>query len=99
MVEYGNQAFAAVKLRTYKRFIYVGVDISIYALLTGDCTHVLLSSAYVSLVLCYIALPTAQSCAVWDDNNKDDVCAPTIPAGLKCPPSSKTISLITWFEA
>ena len=25
----------SVKLRFYKRFIYVGVDISIYALLTG----------------------------------------------------------------
>ena len=37
------------------------------------------------------------SCAVWDDNNKDNVCAPTIPAGLKCPPPSKTISPITWF--
>ena len=50
-------------------------------------------------ILCYIALPTARSCAVWDDNNKENVWEPTIPAGLKCPPPSKTISLITWFEA
>ena len=52
----------------------------------------------VSLVVCYIVLPAARSCAAWDDNNKDNVCTPTIiPAGLKRPPPSKTISPITWF--
>ena len=30
---------------------------------------------------------------------KINVCTPTIPAGLKCPLPSKTISLITWFKA
>ena len=51
----------------------------------------------VSLVVCYIVLPAARSCAAWDDNNKINVCKPSIPAGLKCPPLSKTISPITWF--
>ena len=40
----------------------------------------------------------ARSCATKDANNKDDVCKPSIPAGIKCPPPSKTISLITWFR-
>ena len=39
----------------------------------------------------------ARSCAAWDDNNKDNVCKSNIPAGIKCPPTSKTISVITWF--
>ena len=39
----------------------------------------------------------AQSCAARDANNKDNVCKPNIPAGIKCPPPSKTISPITWF--
>ena len=97
------------KLRLHKRFIFVGVDVSIYALLIGGrssyppvldlyCTHV----RYFSecwLLVCVCVLPSARPCAVRDDNNKDDVCTRTIPAGLKCPPSSNTISLITWFEA
>ena len=37
----------------------------------------------------------ARSCAAWDDNNKDNVCELNIPAGIKCPPPSKTISFIT----
>ena len=41
----------------------------------------------------------ARSCAAWDDNNKDNVCKPNIPAGIKCPPPSKTISPITRFGA
>ena len=49
--------------------------------------------------LCSLVLPAARSCAVWNDNNKDDVCTRTIPAGLKCPPPSKTVSLITRLEA
>ena len=39
----------------------------------------------------------ARSCAAWDDNTKDNVCTPNIPAGIKCPPPSKTISPITRF--
>ena len=39
----------------------------------------------------------ARSCAARDDNNNDNVCKPNISAGLKCPPPSKTISLITRF--
>ena len=60
-------------------------------------THMLVS--VLCLGVCSLVLPTARSCAVWDDNNKDNVCTPSIPAGLKCPPPSKTISSITWFEA
>ena len=42
----------------------------------------------------------ARSCAAWDDNNKDNVvCKPNIPAGIKCPPPSKTISPIARFGA
>ena len=44
---------------------------------------------------CGCGLPSARSCAVWDDNNKDSVFTRTIPPGLKCPPLSKTISSIT----
>ena len=51
------------------------------------------------LYIVYLVIPTVRACAVRDDNNKDYVCEPTIPAGLKCPRPSKTISLITWFEA
>ena len=39
----------------------------------------------------------ARSCAAWDDNNKDNVCKLNIPAGIKCPPPSKTIAHITRF--
>ena len=49
--------------------------------------------------MCYITLPTARSCADWNADNKDNECKPSIPAGLKRPPPSKTTSLITWFEA
>ena len=41
----------------------------------------------------------ARSCAARDANNKDNVCKPNIPAGIKCPPPSKRISPITWFGA
>ena len=96
------------KLRFHKRFIYVGVDISIYALLTGGrssyvsvlaCTVPTFSCCVGWLLVCLCGLPSARSCAVWDDNNKDNVCTPSIPAGLKCPPPPKTISLITRLEA
>ena len=56
-------------------------------------------STLVSVILCSLVLPTARPYAAWNNNNKDDVCTRTIPAGLKCPPPSKTISLITRFEA
>ena len=41
----------------------------------------------------------ARSCAAWDDNNKDNARKPSIPAGIKCPPTSKIISPITRFGA
>ena len=37
----------------------------------------------------------ARSCAARDAGNKDNVCEPTIPAGINCPPPSKTISPVT----
>ena len=39
----------------------------------------------------------ARSCATKDANNKDNVWKPNIPAGIYCPPPSKTISPLTWF--
>ena len=44
-----------------------------------------------------LVLSVARSRTAWDDNNKENVCNPNIPAGIKCPPPSKTISLITRF--
>ena len=38
----------------------------------------------------------ARSCATKDVNNKYNVCKSNMPAGMKCPPPSKTISPITW---
>ena len=64
-----------------------------------NCFHVVTLVLWCWLLVCVCGLPSARPCAVKDDNNKGDVCTPTIPAGLKCPPPSKTISLITWFEA
>ena len=98
-----------LKLRLHNRFIYVGVDISSYALLTerrSSYPLVLVKllyprslvykwSKFVYLYTCYSGLPSARLCAVKDENNKVNVCTPFIPAGLKCPPPSKTISLIT----
>ena len=90
-----------MKLRFHNHFIYVGVDISIYALLTGDGINTSLSRLvlYPRVVysVAFFVLPAARSCAAWDDNNKDNVCTPSIPAGLKCPPPSKTISSIIRF--
>ena len=86
--------------------IHVGVDISSYALLIGGwslypplcwlsyCTYV--QSVY--LYKWYIGLPSARSSAVWDESTKVNVRTPSIPAGLKCPPPSNTISLITRLE-
>ena len=48
---------------------------------------------------CVRVFSVARSCATKDDNNKDNVCTPNIPGGIKCPPPSKTISLITRFGA
>ena len=54
-----------------------------------------------SLLVCYIVFvrvtSAARSCAARDDNNKDNVCESSIPAGLKRPPPSKTIPPITRF--
>ena len=67
------------------------------------CTHVLVYRPGVSLVLlgsfpvCVWVPSVARSCATKDANNKDYVCKTTIPAGMNCPPPSKTISPMTWF--
>ena len=37
----------------------------------------------------------ARSCATRNANNTDNMCEPTIPAGINRPPLSKTISLVT----
>ena len=102
-----NELSRVVDLRFHNRFIYVeltsvstrypqggGVDISLSSLMY--CAHVLVLVYF--LVVSYIVLPAARSCAAWDDNNKDNVCEPNIPAGLKRPPPSKTISPIIRFE-
>ena len=73
----------------------------------GDGVHTPLSQSCTvttfgilwSVILCTLVLPSARSCAVCDENNKDNVCTRSIPAGLKCPPPSTTISSIPWFEA
>ena len=51
------------------------------------------------LLLCVWESTAARSCAVRDDNNKDNESKPTVPAGLKHPPPSKTTSIFTRFEA
>ena len=65
------------------------------------CLLVYSCCVFYCVQLCYVVcsrvISPARSCATWDDNNKDNVCTPTIPAGLKRPPPSKTTSLITWF--
>ena len=61
------------------------------------CPHVII--IYLCSFPVYVrASSLARSCATKDSNNKDNVCTPNIPAGIKCPPPSKTISPITWFE-
>ena len=50
-----------------------------------------------SFPVCVWVSSVAQSCATKDANNKDCVCKSTIPAGINCPPPSKTISPITRF--
>ena len=50
-----------------------------------------------SFPVCVWVPSVARSCATKDANNKDNVCKPKIPAGIKCPPPSKTISPITRF--
>ena len=102
-----------LKLRLHNRFIHVGVDISSYALLIGGRSSYplvlvkllyprpLVYKWYWSVCVGYCVCmdyPRLWSSAVWDENNKVNVCTPSIPAGLKCPPPSKTISLITRLE-
>ena len=36
----------------------------------------------------------ARSCTTWDESNNDNVCTPTISAGINRPPPSETISHI-----
>ena len=70
-----------------------GVNTSLSSLMYS--AHVLVCVSVLSCVL--YCITRARSCAARDDNNKDNVCTPTIPAGLKRPPPSKTISPIAWF--
>ena len=66
------------------------------------CTSVCVSLVLVdwcSFLVCVRVSSVAQSCATKDANYKYNVCKPTIPAGIKCPPPSKTISPIDWFGA
>ena len=73
-----------------------GVDTSLSRITVPMCYSRLSTLVLLSCVILYYVV---RSCASWDDNNKDNVCTPTKPAGLKCPPPSKTTSLITRFEA
>ena len=67
------------------------------------CTHVYCVLVYLVLVdwcafsVCEWVSFVARLCATKDANNKDHACKPNIPAGIKFPPPSKTISPITWF--
>ena len=70
-----------------------GVNTSLYRLVLYPRSDVVA----VSVFYCSLVLPSALSRAVWDDNNKDDVCTQTIPARLKCPSPSTTTLPITWF--
>ena len=45
------------------------------------------------LVVCLSSV--ARSCATRDASSKDNVCKPTIPAGINRPPPSETISHVT----
>ena len=77
-----------------------GVNTSLSRLV--GCTHVhcvLCYNTWCSFPVCVLVPSVARSCATRDDNNKDNVRKPNIPAGIKCPPPSKTISPITWFGA
>ena len=44
---------------------------------------------------CVWVSSVARSCATRDASNKDNVCEPTIPAGINRPPPSETISHVT----
>ena len=55
------------------------------------------SSRVLVFLFCMWLSSVARSCATKDANNKDYVWKPSIPAGINCPPPSKTISPITWF--
>ena len=83
-----------VKLRFHIRFICVGVDINIYALLIAEgvntsmsravyCTHVSIIILCRSFPACVWLSSVVRSCATRDANNKDNVCKPNIPARIK----------------
>ena len=63
------------------------------------CTHHLYSFVFVNRsvpFLCVVWLSSvARSCATRDESNKDNVCKPTITAGINRPPPSETISHVT----
>ena len=99
-----------IDMRFHNRFICVGVDISVMRYSQGDgantslsrityCTHVLVLVDLCFFPVCVWVSSLARSCATKDANNKENVWKPSIPAGIKCPPPSKTVSPITWFGA
>ena len=66
------------------------------------CTHVycqvpLVSVDWCSFPICVRVSSVARPCATKDAKNKDNVWKLNVPAGINCPPPSKTISPITWF--
>ena len=50
-----------------------------------------------SFPVCVWVSSVARSCATKDANNKDNVWKSSIPAGINCPPPSKTVSHSTRF--
>ena len=52
-------------------------------------------SIRVPFLWCVWLSSVARSCATRDASNKDNVCKPTIPAGINHPPPSETISRVT----
>ena len=67
-----------------------------HASLPGCVTYFLcvLEREYKRLVCCVWLSSVARSYAARDDSNKDNVCTPTISAGINRPPPSETISHI-----
>ena len=57
------------------------------------CTHVycFVLVDWCSFPVCEWVCSVARRCASKDASNKDNVWKPSIPAGINCPPPSKTI--------
>ena len=74
--------------RRKRRFMYGGKKTLFFR---GGCRRIIVENFVLVQVLACV-----RSCATKDANNEDYVCKPNIPAGINCPPPSKTISPITW---